>query len=45
MRGVRPGPLIVLPACLALSLAWSAAAAEPVDYGKDVKAPRAELAR
>jgi mono/diheme cytochrome c family protein len=38
MRGVRLGTLILLPAWLGLSLAWSAAAAEPVDYGKDVKA-------
>lgn len=38
MRGVRLGTLILLPAWLGLSLAWAAAAAEPVDYGKDVKA-------
>ncbi len=38
MRGVRLGTLILLPAWLGLSLAWSAAAVEPVDYGKDVKA-------
>jgi len=32
------GTLILLTAWLVLSLAWSAAGAEPVDYGKDVKA-------
>lgn len=37
MRGVRSGTLILLPARLGLGLAWSAAAAEPVDYGKNVK--------
>ena len=37
MRGVRSGTLNLLPAWLVLSLAWGAAAAEPVDYGKDVK--------
>jgi hypothetical protein len=45
MRGVRLRTLILLPAWLGLSLAWLAAAAEPVEYVKDVKAPRAELAR
>ena len=37
MRGVRLGTRILLPAWLGLSLAWSAAAAETVDYVKDVK--------
>src|SRR6185369_15247047 len=37
MRGVRFGTVILLPAWLVLSLAWSVADAEPVDYGKDVK--------